>query len=61
MQLWSLRKVTYCKTVGIGHLPSTVLPTHGIGASTAVIRAIGTLRPAARSELGQCQHLFFSP
>lgn len=60
MQLWSLPRAVNCKTVGIGLLPSSVLPTHGICTSTTVIRAVGTLRPAPRTELGQCQHLFLA-
>lgn len=61
MRLWSLPRAINCKTVGIGLPPSTVLPTHGVCTSATVMRAIGTLRPATRAELGQCQHLFFSP
>ncbi|MFX7844896.1 hypothetical protein ABTK14_21845, partial [Acinetobacter baumannii] len=60
-QLWSLPRAINCKTVGIGLLPSTVLPTRGICTSATVMRAIGALGPATRAELGQCQHLFFSP
>lgn len=60
MQLWSLPRAINCKTVGIGLPPSSVLPTHGFCTSTAVLRTVGTLRPATRTELGQCQHLFLA-
>lgn len=60
MQLWSLPRAINCKTVGIGLLPRAVLPAHGVWASSTVIRTVGTLRPATRAELGQCQHLFLA-